>query len=151
QGIELGLQGEVTPWWHVYGGFAHIDAEVTQAVSTGTAANPAAVIPAGNKLALSPENTFSLWNRFDLPCNWGGGIGVIRQSEAFASITNAVRLPAFTRVDGAVYYTFNGGRSRLALNVENLGDREYYPTADGDNNISPGSPRAARLTYTHRF
>jgi catecholate siderophore receptor len=50
-----------------------------------------------------------------------------------------------------VYYAFNGGRSRLALNAENLGDRKYYPTVDGDNNISPGSPRNARLTYSQTF
>ena len=109
------------------------------------------VIPAGNKLALSPENTFSLWNRVDFGCGWGAGLGVIYQGESFTSITNTVRIPAYTRVDGALYYTFNRGRSRLALNAENLGDRKYYPTVDGDNNISPGAPRNARLTYSQTF
>ena len=78
-------------------------------------------------------------------------MGVVYQGESFTSISNAVRIPAYTRVDGAVFYAFNRGRSRLALNVENLADRKYYPTVDGDNNISPGAPRNARLTYSQSF
>ena len=67
------------------------------------------------------------------------------------AISNAVTLPSFTRADGAVYYTFAGGKTRVALNVENLTDRKYFPTADGDNNITVGAPRTARLTLTSLF
>ena len=59
-------------------------------------------------------------------------------------------LPAFTRLDGAVYYTFDR-RTRLALNIENMADRKYFPTVDGDNNISPGAPRTFRLTLAKSF
>ena len=48
-------------------------------------------------------------------------------------------------------YAFAGGKTRLALNVENLFDRKYFPTADGNNNISPGAPRNARLTLSTAF
>ena len=37
------------------------------------------------------------------------------------------------------------------LNVENIFDKKYYPTVDGNNNISPGSPRAVRLTLLTSF
>jgi catecholate siderophore receptor len=151
QGVELGVQGDLTRWWHVYGGFTHLDAKVTRAVTSGTAATLASIIPAGNKLALTPANTFAVWNKLDFAGGWAAGLGLIRQGESFTSISNTVRIPAFTRVDGAVFYTFDRGRGRLALNVENLGDRTYYPTVDGDNNISPGAPRNARLTYTRTF
>jgi catecholate siderophore receptor len=40
---------------------------------------------------------------------------------------------------------------RLAVNVENMFDREYFPTADGNNNISPGAPRNVRLTLSAMF
>jgi len=151
QGFEIGVQGEVMRRWQVYGGFSHIVARVMKPVSTGTTASVSSIIPAGNRLPLAPEDTFSLWNRFDIGAGWGAGLGVIRQGESFASITNTVRLPAYTRVDAAVFYAFNGGRTRVALNAENLGDRQYYPTVDGDNNISPGAPRNARVTFTHSF
>jgi catecholate siderophore receptor len=37
------------------------------------------------------------------------------------------------------------------VNVENLFDEEYFGTAHNDNNITPGSPTAARVMLTTRF
>ena len=34
---------------------------------------------------------------------------------------------------------------RLQANVENLLDTRYYSTANSNNNITPGSPRAIRV------
>ena len=62
-----------------------------------------------------------------------------------------MQLPGFYRVDGAVYYTFPGGKTRIALNIENLLDKEYFPTANGDNNISPGAPINGRVTLSMAF
>jgi catecholate siderophore receptor len=150
-GVEIGLQGEVARNWQVYGGYAHLDGRIMQPISSGTAATPASVVPAGNKIGLVPENTFSLWNMFNLGAGWGAGLGLIYQDESFTSFNNTVTLPSFTRVDGGIYYTFVGGKTRLQLNVENLFDKKYFPTVDGDNNISPGAPRNARLTLSMSF
>ena len=60
-------------------------------------------------------------------------------------------LPAFAPLGGALYYTFNDGKTRLAFNMENILDKKYFPTVDGNNNISPGAPRNARLTLTTAF
>jgi catecholate siderophore receptor len=40
---------------------------------------------------------------------------------------------------------------RLQINVENLLDKQYYVNADGNNNISPGVPRAFRAGVIARF
>jgi len=40
---------------------------------------------------------------------------------------------------------------RLQGNIENLFDRTYYVNADNNNNISPGSPRAIRVSLIARF
>jgi catecholate siderophore receptor len=149
EGFELGLQGEVTKWWQVYGGLSNLDARVRKAFTSGTA--PGATIAAGNKLPLTPEHTLSLWNRFDVGDGWGAGLGLICQSSSFAAVDNTVTLPAFTRADAAVYYSFRDRKTRLALNVENVTDRKYFPTVDGNNNISPGAPRNARLTLSTSF
>jgi len=149
EGLEIGLQGDVTNYWQVYGGISNLDARVRKPFTSGTA--PGATVAAGNKLALTPEHTLSLWNRFRFGEGWGAGIGLIHQSGSFAAIDNTVTIPAFSRVDGALYYAFNGGRSRLAFNMENIFDRRYFPTVDGNNNISPGAPRNARLTLTTAF
>jgi len=149
EGLELGLQGDVTRNWHIFGGFSYMDARVQKPF--GTAAAVASIIPAGNKLALTPEHTFSLWNKYDFNASWAAGLGLIHQGSSFASVDNTVTLPSFNRVDGAVYYSFKDKKTRLALNLENIFDRKYFPTVDGNNNISPGSPRAVRLTLLTSF
>jgi catecholate siderophore receptor len=68
----------------------------------------------------------------------------------FAAIDNTVILPHYTRADGALFYSLTE-RMRLQVNVENLLGRTYYINADGNNNISPGSPRALRAGLTARF
>ena len=150
EGVEIGLQGDVRPGWQVYGGYAHLDGRVETPISTGSAATPGSVLPAGRKLALVPEDTLSLWNRVRLRDKWSAGVGVIHQSTAYATVSNAVRLPAFTRVDGALYYDVSKTAS-LAFNLENVLDKEYFPTADNDNNLSPGSPRNLRVTLRVGF
>jgi len=151
QGAELGLQGEVMRNWQVYGGYSYADARVTRPFNSNTTATTASLVPAGRKVGLVPEHTFSLWNRFDLGNRWGSGIGVIYQGASYTSFLNTVRLPSFTRADAALYYDFPGNRTRLALNVENIFNRKYWPTADGDNNISVGAPLNARLTLSMKF
>lgn len=151
EGAEVSLQGNVTRFWQVYGGFAFLDSRVSQPFNTGTGGTAATTFPAGNRLPLVPQRTLSLWNKFDIGAGFGAGIGVIHQSESYASIDNTVQLPKFWRADGALYYSFSGGKTRLALNVENLFDKKYFPTVDGNNNISVGAPRSARLTLATRF
>ncbi|HJV48800.1 MAG TPA: TonB-dependent siderophore receptor [Geothrix sp.] len=147
EGLELGFQGQVTERWQVYGGFAQLDARVVKA--TGGSATSAAV-PAGTQVPLVPRRAATCWNKVELSSQWALGLGLIHQSSSFASTTNAVILPAFTRADAAVFFSF-GRQNRLALNVENLLDRRYYPTAGNDYNISVGSPRRAQLTLSCRF
>ena len=42
-------------------------------------------------------------------------------------------------------------RWRLQANVQNLFDKTYYLNADGNNNISPGASRGARVALIARF
>lgn len=147
KGVEVGLQGQLTPSWQVYGGYANLDAKVLKA--TGGSSTSAAV-PAGTSVQLVPRSMASLWNRFDLNDKLGFGLGLVYQGRAYASTSNAVTLPSFSRADGAVYYQIDR-RTKLALNVENLFDRRYYATAGGDNNIIVGTPRSGKLTLSSAF
>jgi len=78
------------------------------------------------------------------------GVGLVNQPNMFAGIDNTVKLPSFTRVDVATFITLSES-VRLQANLENLLDRTYFPTANGNNNITPGSPRSARLGVVYRF
>ena len=141
RGIELGLDGQIRPWWQAQAGLAVQSARIT---TTTTAA------PAGRHVALVPEFQASLWQRFQIAKPVGIGIGVLHQSSSFTSISNAVRLPAYTRLDGALFVTVAKGVV-AQLNVENILNTAYFPTAHTDNNISTGTPRSARLTIRAGF
>lgn len=104
----------------------------------------------GALVALVPRHTFSLWNNYRLHTRWSAGLGVVHQADMYAGIDNTVRVPSFTRVDGAVFWTMTEFL-RLQANVENLGNAKYFPTAHSNNNILPGSPRAVRVGLTARF
>lgn len=142
EGVELGLTGRLTKNWSVSGGYAYQDGRLL--------ATQSATVLAGARLAQLPRHTLSLWNRYDLSRQWGVGLGAIYRDEIFASTDNTVRLPSFVRFDAALFYRFND-RFRAQANVENVFDRLYYSTAHSNNNITPGSPRAFRVSLTTAF
>ncbi len=141
KGYELGVSGSLTPAWEIAGGFARQQAFIT---STTAAAAAGATVP------LVPASTFSLWNKYQLFDAVGLGVGVIHQADMYATIDNTVVLPSFTRIDGGVFVRF-GPHLRAQMNLENLLNEKYYPLAHNNNNITPGSPRAIRLSLTTGF
>jgi catecholate siderophore receptor len=140
-GLEIGLNGSVTRNWRIVGGYAHQKAFITSATTAAAK---------GAQVAQVPRNTFSVWNNYQLIRKLAVGLGIIHRSDMFAAIDNTVVLPGYTRADAAVFYLFNE-KWRLQANLENLLDRRYYLNADNNNNISPGSPRAARVSLVARF
>jgi catecholate siderophore receptor len=101
-------------------------------------------------VAQVPRNTLSWWNHYRFNGNWAAGFGVINRSNMYAAIDNRVVLPGYTRADAAVYYKLSEKVS-LQGNLENVFDKEYFINADGNDNISPGSPRLARFALTWKF
>jgi len=140
-GFEAGATGNITRSWSITGGYAHQNAFIT---SGTTAAR------AGAQVALVPRNTFSMWNKCQIVERLAVGVGVIHRADMFAAIDKTVTLPAYTRIDAAIYFPFSE-QWKLQANAENIFNRTYYLNADGNNNISPGSPRAIRLTLIKRF
>lgn len=150
KGFELGLSGRITSAWSVAGGYAYQDAEFTETQGNTNANN---VILAGTRVGMVPKQTFSLWNRYDFNATWGAALGVISRSDmdaANATVGNNVVLPGYTRFDAAVYARLDS-KTRLQLNVENITNKEYFLYAHNNNNITPGSPTAARLTLIYNF
>jgi catecholate siderophore receptor len=145
RGFETELTGYVTDAWQSKFGYAYTDARVTS--STGAAS---AGILAGNRVQLVPLNQFSLWNKYQFDPVWSAALGVIYFSDSFATSDDLVRLPGFVRVDAAVFRKIDE-TWRVQLNVENIFNKGYWASADGDNNISPGQPRTVRVTAIAKF
>ncbi len=140
-GFELGLNGSITRSWRIVGGYAHQNAFISSATTAALK---------GAQVAQVPHHTFSMWNNYQVSAKLGAGLGLIHRADMFAAIDNTVVLPGYTKVDAAVFYSFNENL-RLQINVQNLFDKKYYLNADNNNNISPGSPRCARVTLTWKF
>ena len=141
RGVELGLERSITACWLVSGGYSLQKAEIVQ---TTTAA------PAGRQVPLVPRHSFSLWNRYDVTKTFGAGLGLIARSKSFTTISNAISLPGYARLDAALFYKLPHGIN-AQLNVENLLGAHYFPTANADNNIIPGAPRTVKATIGYRF
>lgn len=141
RGLEFSAVGALTSRWTVVAGYALQKAEITATT---------AAAPAGREVAQTPRRMLSLWSRFDATPRLGFGLGVQRQAQSFASISDAVVLPAFTRVDAALFWRVARG-VEAQVNIDNILDADYFPAAQNDFNISTGAPRSAILAVRTRL
>jgi catecholate siderophore receptor len=139
-GFTISASGRINSRWELSGGYADLDARITKTTSAA---------PAGRRPGLVPHRQASLWTAHNLTSAFRLAAGIVSQTRAFTSFTNAVRLPGYTRLDASVFYRIKA--STLSLAVTNLFDTRYYPTANGDNNISPGAPRTGLVSLRHVF
>ena len=141
-GFEIQMVGQITKQWEINAGYSNLDGEELGRVVDGEIAN--------RDLAQLPEHKFTLWNQYSLTNDWRLGLGVLYQSEQYATLNNEVELPDFWRVDAAVYYDYSD-KMQVQLNVENVFDEEYFPSAHNANNIGTGEPVNARLSMQYKF
>jgi catecholate siderophore receptor len=92
---------------------------------------------------------FNCWNKYDFSNlleqkkeTLGLGVGVIYNTKQFAALDNAVVVPGYVRVDGAAYFKVTENITGQ-VNLENILGANYYVSAHNNNNITPGSQRAA--------
>jgi len=142
QGFESELKGYVTDEWQSWLGYAYTDARVVSATSP-------TILP-GNRIQLVPLNQFSWWNKYQFNPVWAASLGVIYFSDSYASSDDTVVLPSFWRFDAGLFATIDE-HWKAQINVENLFNKGYWATADGNNNLSPGQGRTIRAKLTANF
>jgi catecholate siderophore receptor len=138
-GFEAQLKGQVNGRWYISAGYSYLDGEQVDRLGD-TGLRPREL----------PENTFSLWNSFELTERFGVGVGLTYQDESFIDNSNTAVLPSYTRIDAAAYYDVSD-MLRLQLNVENLTDELYFPNSHSTHQATVGAPLNARLTADWRF
>ena len=130
----------MTDRWLISAGYALQKAEITKTT---------AAAPEGRDVPLVPHHSFSLWNRYDFTDALGLGLGRYCPSKSFASISNTVKLPAMLVSTLRCSTKLRGVEAQI--NVENFFGADYFPTANGDNNIAPGAPRTIKATVGYSF
>ena len=139
-GLTFSASGRVNTRWELSAGYATLDARITRATSAA---------PAGRRPGLVPRHQATIWTAHDVTDRLRLAVGVVSQAGTFTSFTNAVRLPRYTRVDATAFYRFKD--ATLSVGTANVFDARYYPTANGDNNISPGAPRTVLISLRQSF
>ena len=143
KGFELGVIGRITPKWQLMAGYTHLNPFVEKASALdGTQ---------GKVLANTPRDSATFWSTYNLTKEWEAGGGFTYMSERFASNTNVVSVPGFTRWDATVAY--HQPRYDIRLNILNLTNKQYFDSvipSDGGRSV-PGIGRTALLTVAYRF
>ncbi|WP_306125663.1 TonB-dependent receptor [Rheinheimera baltica] len=138
-GFELQLSGQISQDWSVSANYSNMSGEIVS--RTG---------PTGKTPTELPENTFSVWTRYQVNDVFGFGVGATYQDKSFINSGNTAVLPSYTRVDVSAYYDISEDL-RVQLNVENLTDELYFPNAHSTHQASVGAPLHAALTLVGSF
>jgi len=139
-GVEFSLAGSVTEQWKVFGGYAYMKSEVA------SSRNAAEV---GAQLMNTPEQSFTLWNTFDLTPKLQLGGGAQFTDQRANSTTTPRWAPGYLLYDAMVSYQVNQHVS-LRFNIYNLTDENYIDRVGGGHFI-PGAGRMAMLTASLKF
>ena len=135
EGFEFELKGRVNDNLNVALSYSNLDGK------TSSGGQPKEI----------PETTYSIWTTYDINPNFGWAIGVLHQGESAVKDNNSdLLLPAYTRVDAAVYYAISDDL-KLQLNVENLSDEVYFPHSHSTHQVAVGEARSARFSLSKTF
>ena len=148
EGVEVEGQWHPNDAFELHGAYAHIDAEITRDNT----------YPVGIPLPNVPRDSLSLWGKYTLRSGalrgLGLSLGVVHNSDKhfFEYADRLYTLPAYTLWDAGASYAFGrGDASELQVGVSNLTDERFYPDAAGLDRVTPGEPRAWRVSLRHRF
>ncbi|WP_186425713.1 TonB-dependent siderophore receptor [Cupriavidus metallidurans] len=146
-GVELDVTGQIGRRWNVIASYAYIDAKTTEDPKY-----------AGNRLWNVAQHTAALSAVYDFGEIFGGdrlrlGGGAHYVGNRPGDSANSFWLPAYTVFDAfATYETRVGGQKmRMQLNVKNLFNRVYYPSAVNQYAVAVGDPRQVTLLTTFEF
>lgn len=142
RGVELSLGGSWNSKLKTIASYAWQNSRVTASLSP--------LAPAGAVMPHVPRHAASIWNRYQIDRQWAAGLGASYRGSVYTSTDNTVQLPGYVRFDAALYFD-PYPNFRAQINAENLLNRGYYAYAHSNVNITPGSPRAFRLTVDIRF
>ncbi len=145
KGAEFEINARPLRNWQLTAGAAYTNARVT----ASTVAEQV-----GAREPNVPVMAEHLWSRYQLTTRGlqglGWGLGIIHEGERQGFLptgdTPMLQLPAYTRVDAALYYDY--GDYTFTFKVQNVFDKTYYASSgfNGDINLLPGNPRMFTLS-----
>ncbi|HUE92868.1 catecholate siderophore receptor Fiu [Pseudomonas sp.] len=153
-GVELGLVGQLSNFWQVSAGIAHMNTKQIDQVSR----NNSGVVSENSGVRWSPDLTATLWTSYTLgDLTLGGGARYVsEQDRVVTSGTNLATqnmpsIPSYWVADAMAAYRVNDNVN-LRVNLYNLFDEEYIETLNnGGSRARLGAPRSAMFTTELSF
>jgi iron complex outermembrane receptor protein len=135
-GVEVDIQGKITPAWSVIANYAYTDARIVHASAIDNS-------PPGTPLGEVPKNVFHLWTTYEIQSGglkglkFGGGATYNGDEPYLFAGANPPLIPAWQTFDLMVAYPFRvrGYRVTAQINATNIFDRRYFSDIQ-----SPGFP-----------
>ncbi|CAH0322235.1 TonB-dependent siderophore receptor [Pseudomonas brassicacearum] len=148
QGLELDITGRLAERWDLIGTYAYTHTEILDDPDDE-----------GHRLADAPKHTASLYlsHHLNVPAEfgaWHAGAGARYVGERAANNANDFWLSSYTVADAFLRWESPvlGHKTSLQLNVDNLFDKQYYPSSTGSQlQVNVGEPRTARLSASVTF
>ncbi len=148
-GMEFNLAGRITPLWEIFYNHTWIPhARITRS-NQALAANGGGAQVQGDRPALTPRHSASLWTTYRVTPAVRLGAGLNWRSEQSPEGARNLVAASFVTVDAMAEVTLSE-RQILKFNVTNLTDKLY---ADGlyRGFYQPGAPRKLQVTLTSLF
>ncbi|WP_330996671.1 TonB-dependent receptor [Burkholderia multivorans] len=142
QGLELGVAGQLTKQWQVFGGYTYMKSELRDN-GKDTANN-------GHRFPNTPKHSFTMWTNYDVTPKFTVGGGAFYMSEVFGDPANLRAVPSYWRFDAMAQYRINK-KLDLQLNVNNLFNRTYFDQAYPAHYASIAPGRSAFVTLNARY
>lgn len=144
-GMEFNLAGRLSPKWEMFYNHTWIpNASIDESnITTGNAQRM------GDRPALTPKHSASLWTSYLLTSQWRVGGGLNHRGAQSPEGNRNVVAPAFTTLDAMAEYSFSDATT-LKFNVNNLSNKLYADTLYRGF-YGPGAPRTVQVSLKTLF
>lgn len=141
-GIELGVNGNITDKWAVSAGYTYLDSEL---VDDGPKESNE-----GNQVQNVAKNSATLWTTYQILPQLQIGAGAAAMDKVYGNAANTKYVPGYVRYDAMARYNVNKNVD-LQLNVNNLSDERYFTKAYASHYATEAEGRSAVLSVNFKY
>ncbi len=141
-GLELGVNGNITNKWAVSAGYTYLDSTI---VDDGPKDSNE-----GNQVQNVAKNSATLWTTYAFTPSFTLGAGAVAMDKVYGDAANTKFVPGYVRYDAMARYNVNKNVD-LQLNVNNLSDKRYFTKAYASHYATEAEGRSAVLSVNFKY
>jgi catecholate siderophore receptor len=146
-GFELGITGNVTPAWQVFGGYTFLDGKILKSSDVGSGAD-AGIAAEGKRSPNTPRHNATLWTTARVAPGWEVGGGLLYSSSRTLNNYATALIDGYTRIDATLAYLQKS--YELRINLQNLTDHIYFEGSSAGR-ATPVRGRSVLASVVYRF